>query len=290
MKYGEKEIDESDSYLLYSKTYKIPSDLEETERKGINDSTISLAFPVNKRINQCALYAYLPVWDNTGLPFIINADFLLTSSRTDVYEEKEWNFWLRDQIVDLFISALDDMVKNPAYIYRVLNYIPLHTDNKFLSPMIDCILSKLKDKYIIATEPDNKLVQPKDAHKSFKFRNLLDRKIYPEALINNRLIRQEIQEQSLSKVWDKLGIKSLDRDVKIACFKDKKWIGKHNFEWILESYAYLKEEKFEKEILRECPIVPVSYTHLRAHETVLDLVCRLLLEKKNTTTVQNTHS
>ena len=31
-------------------------------------------------------------------------------------------------------------------------------------------------------------------------------------------------------------------------------------------------------------IVAVSYTHLRAHETVLDLVCRLLLEKKNTPT------
>jgi len=29
---------------------------------------------------------------------------------------------------------------------------------------------------------------------------------------------------------------------------------------------------------------PVSYTHLRAHETVLDLVCRLLLEKKNNRT------
>ena len=28
---------------------------------------------------------------------------------------------------------------------------------------------------------------------------------------------------------------------------------------------------------------PVSYTHLRAHETVLDLVCRLLLEKTKTT-------
>ena len=28
----------------------------------------------------------------------------------------------------------------------------------------------------------------------------------------------------------------------------------------------------------------VSYTHLRAHETVLDLVCRLLLEKKQKTT------
>ena len=29
-------------------------------------------------------------------------------------------------------------------------------------------------------------------------------------------------------------------------------------------------------------IQTVSYTHLRAHETVLDLVCRLLLEKKKT--------
>ena len=30
---------------------------------------------------------------------------------------------------------------------------------------------------------------------------------------------------------------------------------------------------------------PVSYTHLRAHETVLDLVCRLLLEKKKKTSM-----
>ena len=28
---------------------------------------------------------------------------------------------------------------------------------------------------------------------------------------------------------------------------------------------------------------PVSYTHLRAHETPEHLVCRLLLEKKNST-------
>ena len=30
------------------------------------------------------------------------------------------------------------------------------------------------------------------------------------------------------------------------------------------------------------PVIPVSYTHLRAHETRHDLVCRLLLEKKKT--------
>eukprot|EP00831_Metopus_contortus_P001464 TRINITY_DN10522_c0_g2_i1.p5 TRINITY_DN10522_c0_g2~~TRINITY_DN10522_c0_g2_i1.p5 ORF type:complete len:101 (-),score=11.48 TRINITY_DN10522_c0_g2_i1:42-344(-) len=30
-------------------------------------------------------------------------------------------------------------------------------------------------------------------------------------------------------------------------------------------------------------LIPVSYTHLRAHETSLHLVCRLLLEKKKQT-------
>ena len=36
-------------------------------------------------------------------------------------------------------------------------------------------------------------------------------------------------------------------------------------------------------------VIAVSYTHLRAHETVLDLVCRLLLEKKNIQQERHTH-
>ena len=35
-------------------------------------------------------------------------------------------------------------------------------------------------------------------------------------------------------------------------------------------------------------LIAVSYTHLRAHETVLDLVCRLLLEKKTTNPREHT--
>ena len=36
----------------------------------------------------------------------------------------------------------------------------------------------------------------------------------------------------------------------------------------------------------EAYLEAVSYTHLRAHETVLDLVCRLLLEKNKTKPTQ----
>ena len=43
---------------------------------------------------------------------------------------------------------------------------------------------------------------------------------------------------------------------------------------------YAVPVKFSFEVTNGEKVKPVSYTHLRAHETVLDLVCRLLLEKK----------
>src|SRR5664280_3551408 len=53
---------------------------------------------------------------------------------------------------------------------------------------------------------------------------------------------------------------------------------------ISNAIKYSSKEKISeigiKSQIKYDSIVSVSYTHLRAHETVLDLVCRLLLEKK----------
>ena len=47
-----------------------------------------------------------------------------------------------------------------------------------------------------------------------------------------------------------------------------------------EGEAIITDTKKVVATLNSLCIETVSYTHLRAHETVLDLVCRLLLEKK----------
>ena len=51
---------------------------------------------------------------------------------------------------------------------------------------------------------------------------------------------------------------------------------------IVASYRSIEIRDYGAMIVAEVEVAgePVSYTHLRAHETVLDLVCRLLLEKK----------
>ena len=52
-----------------------------------------------------------------------------------------------------------------------------------------------------------------------------------------------------------------------------------NIGYKLGAFASFDSQKLPEYIVEDNDI-PVSYTHLRAHETVLDLVCRLLLEKK----------
>ena len=49
----------------------------------------------------------------------------------------------------------------------------------------------------------------------------------------------------------------------------------------------LRSEHIDEVLAAMDPTDTVSYTHLRAHETVLDIVCRLLLEKKKQTHIYN---
>ena len=51
----------------------------------------------------------------------------------------------------------------------------------------------------------------------------------------------------------------------------------------------IPDEPSDKKIFEQT-INSVSYTHLRAHETVLDLVCRLLLEKKKKIKQKHTYT
>ena len=69
------------------------------------------------------------------------------------------------------------------------------------------------------------------------------------------------------------------------CIRDRKKRAFEDFknEKVFDLEAVYKNLLRKKELLG---YEAVSYTHLRAHETVLDIVCRLLLEKTNQLLVQ----
>ena len=94
-----------------------------------------------------------------------------------------------------------------------------------------------------------------------------ERKFVSEA-IETKIVEMKkiIKDEELSWLFENCFPNTLDTTVthKLIAGKPDTFVitGDINAMWLRDSSA------------------PVSYTHLRAHETVLDLVCRLLLEKK----------
>ncbi len=81
-------------------------------------------------------------------------------------------------------------------------------------------------------------------------------------------------------------------DTQVLAEQKNGWFTREFLEKAAGSIAdnYLKEDKLRQwaGYYKLDDNIPVSYTHLRAHETVLDLVCRLLLEQKTQQTQHTT--
>ena len=85
----------------------------------------------------------------------------------------------------------------------------------------------------------------------------------------------------------------IGRDIDCDIVLPDRLVSRHHAQivWDTERLGYLLQDLYSKNgtfvnglELAEPTVLQdgdaVSYTHLRAHETVLDIVCRLLLEKK----------
>ena len=106
---GEKQhqsYSKTDIFLICTETVNKPTDIRHEKREGIKDREVSLAFPLDEDSESVGkIFAYLPVRSDTGFPFLINADFILPSSREDI-QDVPWNHWLMDCVADLVASML----------------------------------------------------------------------------------------------------------------------------------------------------------------------------------------
>ena len=91
-----------------------------------------------------------------------------------------------------------------------------------------------------------------------------------------------LSEANLTLVAQRLGI-SVSKVYSVATFYENFSLeakGKHIIKVCAGTACHVRKSGPIYDAIYE---YPVSYTHLRAHETRHDLVCRLLLEKKKTT-------
>ena len=120
---------------------------------------------------------------------------------------------------------------------------------------------------------DNYFEKTKEALKEM-FSQVGDELVYNgDVVVRGMIIRHLILPNDLSeteKVF-KFVAEELSPKIHISLMSQYYPTNKANKDILID--RAIRNSEYEKAI-------PVSYTHLRAHETVLDIVCRLLLEKK----------
>ena len=97
---------DTDNFLVCTRTFDKPADISHEKREKIESRDVSIAFPLNENSRSLGkIFAYLPIRSDTKFPFLINADFILTSSREEIQEE-DWNRWLMDSVSNLVATML----------------------------------------------------------------------------------------------------------------------------------------------------------------------------------------
>src|SRR5674476_733074 len=105
-------------------------------------------------------------------------------------------------------------------------------------------------------------------------------------------IRKSQAQDLLSRLFDQIGdsaklfhadmIEVLETNADVSLFMvHKKPLLMDTGNWVFPTLKGAIQFPFpERRVVVDAGAIPVSYTHLRAHETGRNLVCRLLLEKK----------
>ncbi|GLJ45914.1 hypothetical protein SUGI_0966750 [Cryptomeria japonica] len=172
------------SYYMWRQRFPVKSNNRIEERRDIANWGITLAFPREDRVttgNRVAagIYAFLPTEIVTGLPFIIQADFLLASSRESILWDNKWNQGILDCISSAFCEAFLSFVRSATGAARTdcFRYLPINIPSHLqLRRIREEIQAKLRTEEVILCEPENAYCMPNQARKILPgFRKILEK-------------------------------------------------------------------------------------------------------------------
>ncbi|XP_076154340.1 uncharacterized protein LOC143137890 isoform X4 [Alosa pseudoharengus] len=131
---------------------KIKEEVESTELAMafcLSDGSSSSSTDAPLQPRQQNVFAFLPL-RSFGFRFIIQGDFDIPSSREDVDRDSSWNQWLRSNLPQLFMEAMDVFSKHPEFrglkgLCYFLQFVPLPDEiQDFFKPVANQILQLLK--------------------------------------------------------------------------------------------------------------------------------------------------
>ncbi|KAM7252657.1 hypothetical protein ACFE04_008166 [Oxalis oulophora] len=121
------------SYYMWRQKFPVRRENIVDRRMEVDELVITLAFPNQDRLDRGmvshGVYAFLPTEMVTNFPFIIQADFLLASSREAVLLDNKWNKGILDLVPTAFVNAFMSLVKLTdapvSNLPRMFEFLPI---------------------------------------------------------------------------------------------------------------------------------------------------------------------
>ncbi|XP_019185040.1 PREDICTED: uncharacterized protein LOC109180010 [Ipomoea nil] len=147
------------SYHMWRQRFPVKQECRVGRRMEVDEWAITLAFPYGERLNRGnispGIYAFLPTEMVTNFPFIIQADFLLSSSREAILLDNKWNKGILECVSVAFLAAFTSLVKAnqdapTSTLVHMFNFLPLKgSPYSTLNSIKDSIREKLLQEDIM---------------------------------------------------------------------------------------------------------------------------------------------
>ncbi|KAK3183207.1 hypothetical protein Dsin_030493 [Dipteronia sinensis] len=265
-------------YYMWKQKFPVNEKNKVERRMEVDEWVITLAFPFEERLKRGTtspgIYAFLPTEMVTNFPFIMQADFLLSSSRETILFDDKWNKGILDCVPCAFVNALTSLVKQTedapvSSLPPMFSLLPV-TSPPFpeLNTVRENIKAKLVEENII---PGESYLKQKFFHKPGEvgrlmptFWNILEKAKSQGVNLNNLsnhgicVLSSSFDKQEYDQVLNFLGVGQVSNDWYGKCIQSSDLVMGVSEDVYLELLLFLADNwssKFSCTDIKNIPLI-----------------------------------
>ncbi|XP_059444849.1 uncharacterized protein LOC132176607 isoform X3 [Corylus avellana] len=274
----DKGSDKDCRYYMWKQKFPVRQVNKVERRMEVEELVITLAFPFEERLNRGmsspGIYAFLPTEMVTNFPFIMQADFLLASSRETILLDNKWNKGILDCVPSAFINALVSLVKNSgnapiSSLAPMFKFIPVNSSSY---PELNIVRKSIKEKLVEENiVPSESYTKQKFFHKPREvcrlmpaFWNILENaKNEGVSLLDlsshgNYILSSAFDRKEYDHILSFLGVEPVNNNWYVKCISSSNLIGGVSEELYLEILLFVADNwtsKFDCSDIRNIPLI-----------------------------------
>ncbi|XP_020203404.1 uncharacterized protein LOC109788952 [Cajanus cajan] len=142
------------SYYMWKQKFPVRLENVVERREDVEEWVVTLAFPNQERLHRGrslpGVYSFLPTEMVTNFPFIIQADFVLASSRETILLDNKWNQGILECVPSAFMGALRTLVigSDQAPIFSLPPFFRFLPTDSSPFEKLNCVREKIKQKML----------------------------------------------------------------------------------------------------------------------------------------------